>query len=93
MRRELTSMLYSMRTRKKRALHVTANPLRFEEAWYANGVAGAMLIWMQRILSRHAELTKLWEYLSDGIDDANIAVIPARRKYNERLESLRCFLN
>ena len=89
MRRELTSMLYA----NEKEEGVARNPLRFEEARYANGVAGAMLIWMQRILSRHAELTKLWEYLSDGIDDANIAVIPARRKYNERLESLRCFLN
>ena len=89
MRRELTSMLYA----NEKEEGVARNPLRFEEARYANGVAGAMLIWMQRILSRHAELTKLWERLSDGIDHANIAVIPARRKYNERLDELEALLD
>ena len=63
-------------------------PLQFEEARYTSEIAGAMLIWIRRVLAQHDMLRDQWEAANEGIEAAEAQVIPAKRRLEEIQDAL-----
>lgn len=84
-RRELTSALYSLYAETGVS---TRSKLQFEEARYTSEVAGAMIIWIQRIFVQHDELRDLWEQHEAAIIAAEACVRPVKRRVDELEDAL-----
>lgn len=80
-RRELTSAIY--REYDGAGVATRTSGLQFEEARYCCEVAGAMLIWIKRVLALQDQLRKTWAAASQAIEDAEERVIPAKRRLDE----------
>lgn len=83
--RRLTSKTYARHTESGVAL---ASPLKFEEARFANEVAGAMVIWIQRIFEQVTSIISETKRLEQKLEAGRMRVVSARVAVDERLAEL-----
>ena len=84
-RRDLTSSLYADYAEAGVA---SMSPLLFEEARYTSEVAGAMLVWIQRIFAQHNRIRSAWDEATVIVEAAEARVIRAKRRVDELLDAV-----